>query len=261
MAQQSQTRCRNFLATFFTYAAGPVISLIVFNGRVLVAQTSVFLNHSVQQPLSPPVLEQTAGAAQAAPAQPVVSSQAAPEPAVLASTSPLVTGKAPTEARVHWEDHLLRVEAFNSSLERILLQIAAKTGARLEGSASDQPVFGTYGPASGSDVLLELLKGSGYNVLMRNDQDTGAPLVIMLSVQPPAGQRAPAPDQRRTPEEAPEPPFVPPAVASSPEAPNQDPFHNGGPNRDPVQSMQEILQRQQQIDEQREKDQQGQQHF
>jgi hypothetical protein len=89
-------------------------------------------------------------------------------------------------------------------------------------------------------------------VFMVGCRDANAPLEIVLSIRPPASAHT-APnnqsrsnsvrdeaDDRLRPEPPPEPPSPPP---------NQDPFNVGGPPTDPQQHMQEILQRQQKIDQ------------
>ena len=44
-----------------------------------------------------------------------------------------------------WDSRGLEIEAYNSSLNQILRQVAADTGAKLEGLTQDQRVFGSYG--------------------------------------------------------------------------------------------------------------------
>jgi hypothetical protein len=187
-----------------------------------------------------------------APAQP-----RPPAPEVMAERPPASsapvwpTSQAPNQARVSWDSHGLEIEAFNSSLNQILHQVAADTGAKLEGLTQDQRVFGRYGPGPGSDVLLKLLDGSGYNVLIIDGRDTAAPLEIVLSARSPAGPQTAANDQNRRNaerlEHEPQPNY-------SPEPPRpqsvENPFGNGEPPRDPLQYMQEILERQQKIDQQ-----------
>jgi hypothetical protein len=154
---------------------------------------------------------------------------------------------------VSWDSRGLEIEASNSSLNQILQQVAADTGAKLEGLTQDQRVFGSYGPGLGSDVLSKLLEGSGYNVLIIGRRDTDAPVEIVLSARSPASPQIAANNQNRShskndevgsqlkPEPQPESPGPQPI---------QNPFGNGGPPRDQLEFMQEILQRQQQIDQQ-----------
>ena len=160
----------------------------------------------------------------------------------------------PNPARVKWDSRGLAIEASNSSLDQILHQVATYTGAKLEGLIQDQRVFGSYGPGPRCDVLSKLLDGSGYNVLMVGCRDADSPLEIVLSVRSNVSPQRIANNQsssnledskRLEPERQPENPPEP----SSSQA-NQNPFNIGGPPRDPQQLMQEILDRQHQIDQQ-----------
>jgi hypothetical protein len=179
--------------------------------------------------------------------QPAPQAIAAPPPA---SPPPILpANQPPNQARVSWDSRGLEIEANNSSLNQILHQVAADTGAKLEGLTQDQRVFGSYGPGPVSDVLLKFLDGSGYNVLIIGGRDTGAPLEIVLSARSPASQQTAANNQNRStsqPEPEPQPNYP---LEPHPQ-PAQDPFSNGEPPRDPMQFMQEILQRQQKIDQQ-----------
>jgi hypothetical protein len=162
---------------------------------------------------------------------------------------------------VRWDSRGLEIEAFNSSLNQILHQVATDTGAKLEGVTQDQRVFGNYGPGPGSDVLLKLLEGSGYNVLMIGGRDAEAPVEIVLSARLPASPRATANNQNRGNLQQLEPKPQPDYFAEPPRPqPIQNPFGNGEPPRDPLQFMQEILQRQEKIDQQQQQDQQNNPH-
>jgi hypothetical protein len=87
----------------------------------------------------------------------------------------------PVPASVTWDSHGLRIEAANSSLARILADVATATGAKVEGFNTDQRIFGVYGPGPAREVLSQLLLGSGYNVVMIGDQGQGTPREIVLS--------------------------------------------------------------------------------
>jgi hypothetical protein len=166
-----------------------------------------------------------------------------------ASPNPIWPANQPNQARVSWDSRGLVIEAFNSSLNQILHQVAADTSAKLEGLTQDQRIFGSYGPGPVSDVLWKLLEGFGYNVLIVGGRDAGAPLEIVLSARSPASVQTAANSQNRSNSEddeadkqqQPEPPGPQPV---------QNPFDNGEPPRDPAKFMQEILQRQQKIDQQ-----------
>jgi hypothetical protein len=150
---------------------------------------------------------------------------------------------------VSWDSRGLEIEAFNSSLNLILQQVAAGMGAKLEGLTQDQRVFGSYGPGPGSDVLWKLLDGSGYNVLMIGGRDAYVQLEIVLTARSPVSPQTVAKNQNGSNSEQfePEPQHDPPPEPPRSQ-PIQNPYGNGEPPRDPVQFMQEILQRQQQID-------------
>lgn len=153
--------------------------------------------------------------------------------------------EAPTPAAVTWDSHGLQVKASNSSLRQILEAVSTETGAKVEGLDNDQRVFGDYGPAPARDVLLQLLHGSGYNVLMLGDQGEGTPRVIVLSARNEApgtpnhansAQNAGEEDQE--PEEQPSAPLI----NRPPEPPMNQPQ-----NLTPQQRFMEMEQREQQM--------------
>jgi hypothetical protein len=114
-------------------------------------------------------------------------------------------------------------------LDEILSDISLRTGAKVEGMGADERVFGTYGPGSARDVLIELLDGTGYNILLVGDLGQGTPRRIVLSGRPTgptqaSGQNNPAQNEGDQDEQmpAPEPPpssqpGPPPVPARSPE--------------------------------------------
>jgi len=156
----------------------------------------------------------------------------------------------PNRATVSWDSRGLKIEAFNSSLNQILHQVAAETGAKLEGLTRDQRIFGSYGPGRGRDVLLKLLDGSGYNVILIGARDADAPLEIVLSARSSASPQTAA----YSPDPQDDQADLPPDPEQPPPQPPQDPFHRAsdGPARDPADFMQEILDRQHKIDQQQE---------
>jgi hypothetical protein len=185
----------------------------------------------------------------AQPAHPASEAITAQPPALPA---PIWLASQPNRARVSWDSHVLEIEAFNSSLNQILHQVAADTGAKLEGLTQDQHIFGSYGPGPWSDVLWKLLEGSGYNVLLVGGRD--APLEIVLSARSPASLQTaannlnPSNSEDEDADPPPEPPRPPPM---------KTPFGNGdsGSPETPQQIMQDILERQQKIDQQQQKQQ------
>jgi len=148
----------------------------------------------------------------------------------------------PSPATVTWDSQGLRVDANNSSLAQILHDVSTATGATVEGFTEDQRVFGSFGPGQARDILSLLLQGSGYNVLMVGDQGQGTPRQILLSVgnQPAHGAQTPASGSA--------------ASADDDDADNEEPAPQpepqrppGLPVRNPQQIQQEMLQRQQQM--------------
>jgi len=172
---------------------------------------------------------------------------------------------SPTAPSVVWDASGLRINASNSSLQQILNEVSTDTGTKVVGNVPDQRVFGSYGPGQASDVLLQLLQGSGYNVLLAGDLGHGAPSEIVLTPRRAGGQNGsggfnaqqpqaqqPQPDQddnesvdQQEPPEQPEETTVP-AIPPNPQQPNQDqPGANpNGPMRTPQEIMQEMQQRQ-----------------
>ena len=179
---------------------------------------------------------------------------AAPPPAPPAPIWP--ANLPPNQARVSWDGRGLKIEASNSSLNQILHQVASETGAKLEGLTREQRIFGSYGPGPGRDVLLKLLDGSGYNVLVIGGRDADAPVEIVLSARSPTNPQITATNRNRSNSEdyeSPPEPDSPPEP--QPHATVRDQFAQGndGLSADPQQFMQDILERQQKIDQQQDK--------
>ena len=156
----------------------------------------------------------------------------------------------PGNAAITWDSQGLKIEAANASLQQILKDVSMDTGAKVEGLASDERVFGAYGPGQARDVISQLLQGSGYNVVMIGDQGHGTPRQILLSarrsgdVQPGANNsqvNASSEDDTDSNDEQPPPPQFQPGNNPRPG------FPPGGPPRTPQQQiLQEMQQRQQQ---------------
>ncbi len=89
----------------------------------------------------------------------------------------------PTAATVTWNSQGLSIQASNSSLQQILTDVSTLTGTKIQGLGADQRIYGTYGPSSARQILMQLFDGSGYNVLMIGDQGQGTPRQIVLSSQ------------------------------------------------------------------------------
>ena len=69
-------------------------------------------------------------------------------------------------ANVQYADGQIAVLADNSSLSEIIRDVARRAGMAVQGSVVDERVFGTYGPAAPAEVLSELLKGTGSNMVV-----------------------------------------------------------------------------------------------
>lgn len=153
----------------------------------------------------------------------------------------------PQPARVVWDSHGLQIVANNSSLEQILKDVAAATGAKVQGLSKDQRIFGTYGPGQPRDVLSQLLEGTGFNVVMTGDAGGGVPGTILLSTQGPA----PAPSANRPASNNVEEETVEEEEPQPPE-PEPNRFQPGLPPRTPQQIEQMQMERQQEMERQRE---------
>ena len=173
----------------------------------------------------------------------------APLPVPVAATPPAPelpkwpANEKPAKAAITWDSQGLHIDAANSSLEEILMEVATLTGAKLEGFDADQRVFGAFGPGPARDVLSQLLLGSGYNVVLIGDQGQGTPRRIVLSSRhagaaTTAATAAPAGSDEDADTE--EPPQQPPQQYPQPIRPGFPPS-----GRNP-QQMQEF-QRQQQM--------------
>jgi hypothetical protein len=256
----SHLRRQAFLEALVRGLALSVLALLavpaVLGGKNLPAQTSApqsTMSTQLQKAVAKPALPHRRAAAHAHVAsiepRPASETIVALPPAPPAPIWP--ANQPPNQAKVSWDSRGLEIEASNSSLYQILHQVAADTGAKLEGLTQDQRIFGTYGPGPARDVLSKLLDGSGYNVLMIGGRDADAPLEVVFFANSSANQQTAANSPNRSnPEDddaaeplEPEPP---------PPPPTKTPFGNGdsGSPETPQQIMQDILNRQQKIDQQ-----------
>ena len=182
--------------------------------------------------------------------------QTAPQPAPVQppATKPpnWPVNDPPSQATVVWDSHGLCIQAANSSLEQILNQVSTETGVTVQGFGKDERIFGNYGPGNTSDVLAQLLDGSGYNLLIIGGQTARTPLQVVLTART-GGAPEPVVQDTQTDaddagvDEQPQEPQPPPPV-SMPMQPHA--FSPGQPPRTPQQIMQEMQQRQQQIGQQ-----------
>ncbi len=186
----------------------------------------------------------------------------APEPAPEAPPAPekpkWPVNDEPMDPSVRWDSHGLQIEAHNSSLHKILDEVSAATGAKVEGIDADERVFGDYGPGQADDVISQLLHGSGYNVLMIGDQGQGTPRDIVLSVRSkpggqPGGQTGVQPgrnammqEEDPEPEPEPEPPAAPALNAPPMGPPNNMPAQMMTPQQRLMELQRQQIQMQQQ---------------
>jgi hypothetical protein len=156
----------------------------------------------------------------------------------------------PKHAQVTLANGILSVTADNSSLNQILRQISHETGIKIIGGVVDERVFGKYGPDAPSQILAQLLDGTGSNMLLlARDGATPAELILTprqggptppnpnaqafddkpdaddaqpASEPPPAAStEPPSPRNRTVPPITPaEPASAAPTDASQPESPN-----------------------------------------
>lgn len=170
---------------------------------------------------------------------------------------------AAVPASVGWNGQDLMIAAANASLHQILHDVSTATGLKLEGlavgpgSQGDQRIFGSYGPAPALEVLSQLLDGSDYNVLMVGDQWEGAPRELVLTAKA-RGVKANSPalpgnaqQNQSADEEAPEDPEPPEQpdlnLRRPPSIPPSQPGQPGPGVRTPQQMLQDMQQRQQQL--------------
>lgn len=78
-----------------------------------------------------------------------------------------VSSSTPQRAEIRYNGDWIEIDANNSSLNQILWDIERNTGIAISGGVRNQRVYGHYGPASPSELLSELLRGTGTNILIR----------------------------------------------------------------------------------------------
>ena len=138
-------------------------------------RTSTIIALASSAMLSRALAAQTAGAA------PTGSPSTLP-PTSISGTE--ITGRTGTQgtshrAEVRFHDGLLTVVAQDSSLSAVLREIGRQTGMRISGSVRDDRVFGSYGPATPSEILSTLIEGTGSNMLLVNNAANGPAQLIL----------------------------------------------------------------------------------
>jgi len=257
--QPTLLRRRRLLETLVRGVALSVLALLaalaIMGGKNLRAQTnaSQSANPAQQQKaVAKPAKPSRRAAAHAS----VAAIEPPPAPEAIATPLPAPpppiwpANQPPNQAKVSWDSRGLEIEAFNSSLDQILQQVAAGTGAKLEGLSQDQRIFGTYGPGPARDVLSKLLDGFGYNVLIVGGRNADAPIEVVFFENSPGGPQTAANNLNRSNPEDHDADLPAPELPPAP--PMKTPFGNGdsGKPENPQQIMQDILERQHKIDQQ-----------
>ena len=96
-------------------------------------------------------------------------------------------------ANVQYTAGVLTIVADNSSLNQILRDVGRLTGMKITGGVAEERVYGNYGPADSSAVLVKLLSGTGSNMLLRQDS-ADAPVELVLTPRT-GGASPPSPQQ------------------------------------------------------------------
>ncbi len=100
---------------------------------------------------------------------------------------------------VEFANGMLSIHAHNASLSEVLFQIQKKTGAEIAipAGTEQERVAADFGPGTPSDVLSQLLNGSGLNfVVVGSESDPNALRSVLLS---PKGPDLPTPAQPYSP--------------------------------------------------------------
>lgn len=146
---------------------------------------------------------------------------AKPENRTLRMASPPVS--------VTFQSGLLTLHSQGGDLVDILQQVSTVTGMLISGSVQSNHVYGDYGPANPSNVLTDLLSGSGYNFMMVGTTNGGAPRELLLTqkggepLHPPAPQvQQPKREVENVPEDQDEQ-LGPGAIPHVPPPPSEDP--------------------------------------
>lgn len=101
-------------------------------------------------------------------------------PATPPAAPPTPAPRTAVPAKVAYSEGQLEVTADNSSLNQILREISRLTGMTITGGVGDQRVFGKYGPAAPARILVDLLEGTGTNMLLR-ETASAAPAELILT--------------------------------------------------------------------------------
>ncbi|WP_433983510.1 hypothetical protein RBB78_20605 [Tunturiibacter empetritectus] len=150
-------------------------------------------------------------------------------PAPLTPALPLTPAQEqPKHAQVTLANGILSVTADNSSLNQILRQISHETGIKIIGGVVDERVFGKYGPDAPSQILAELLDGTGSNMLLLA-RDGATPAQLILTPRQggptPPNPNAQAFDDKPDTDDAQSASEPPPAASAEPPSPATGRLH------------------------------------
>ena len=148
-------------------------------------------------------------------------------------------------AQVLLKNRSLTVKADNSDLSQILKNIAKMSGMTIKGDVKSGRVFGIYGPGNPSDVLTDLLAGSGSNFIMIGNTPDGTPRELQLLpkngslpvVEAPRTNAAASGGSENSDSESEEEPPGPGAIIHVPPAGSEDPQVRAEQNLRRLQQM------------------------
>ncbi len=218
--------------------------------------------------LSATVLVASANAQSIPPTSPTQPAPPAAQPTQPAQFVP--PDRAAYRARVDFAANQLTITAENSSLNEILRSISHATGMKITGNVPDERVYGSYGPGTTHEVIIQLLDGSRSNVLVHEGPNHVVSELVLSprtgTVTPPnpnaiheetdlppqlgGRRRSRTFDNNRPPETNPQqqgnPPNLPPPNQQQPPPP--DPNAQPSPNgvKTPAQIYDDLTKQQQQ---------------
>ncbi len=107
----------------------------------------------------------------------------APETAGIApSTTPAAPSSiASKRLIVHLEGDKLEVDASNATLKEVLDKITAATNITITGNVPVDVVFGHFGPCDVSDLIIQMIAGTGVNMLLIDHKGQGLGGELILS--------------------------------------------------------------------------------
>jgi hypothetical protein len=137
---------------------------------------------------------------------------------------PVTAQPAGHRAEIEYSQGLLKITADDSSLNKILMEVAVRTGVKVTGQVKDERVYGSYGPGTPAKVLASLLDGTGSNLLFVETASSGSGELILT-----ARKGGPTPPQPAPPAPPPPPVASFPPHASPVPAPPQAASVTGSP--------------------------------